>query len=236
MLLRSLAVQGSWNYQTLIGSGFAYMLLPALRQQLGGDPAALRSAVARHTELFNSHPYLATLAAGAVARLEADTTKPELIKRFKEALRGPIGSIGDQLFWLAWRPACALGAITLLLLDLPWWVAVAGFVLVYNILHLYARHWGLAAGLATGLQVGAVLRNVPFERWGNRAKKAGALLAGFATVLAVAQVQGGALPGGMVAAAAAAGLMLRGWTRRFVWCVLATGWFAGVAGMFAAFG
>ncbi|MDQ3309969.1 MAG: hypothetical protein M3497_07555, partial [Gemmatimonadota bacterium] len=69
-----------------------------------------------------------------------------------------------------------------------------------------------------------------------RAKKAGALLAGFATVLAVAQVQGGAFPGGMVAAAAAAGLMLQGWTRRFVWCVLATGWFAGVAGMFAAFG
>jgi PTS system mannose-specific IID component len=229
-------VQGSWNYQTLIGTGFAYMLLPALRHQLGDDPAALRSALARHAELFNSHPYLATLAAGAVARLEADHAGPELIKRFKDALRAPLGSIGDRLFWLAWRPTCALGAITLLLLGLPWWVAAAGFVAAYNAVHLYVRHWGLDAGLATGLQVGAALRDASLERWGNRAGSAGALLAGFATVLASARVERASFDLGVVIVAVGVGLLLRGWTRRLVWSVLAAGWFAGVTGMFAAFG
>jgi hypothetical protein len=34
----------------------------------------------------------------------------------------------------------------------------------------------------------------------------------------------------------AAGFLFRGWTRRVVWSVLVVGWFAGVAGFFAAFG
>ena len=58
VLIRSLSVQGSWNYRTLIGSGFAYALLPALRFIYRDRPAELQAAVRRHTELFNSHPYL----------------------------------------------------------------------------------------------------------------------------------------------------------------------------------
>lgn len=229
-------MQGSWNYQTLIGTGFAYTLLPALRHQWGDDPPALRTALARHTELFNSHPYLSTVAAGAVARLEADGTDPELIRRFKNALRGPLGSLGDRLFWVGWRPACALGAITLLLLDLPWWVAAAGFLGAYNAVHLYVRYWGVQAGLTTGLQVGASLRHASLERWGDRAGSAGALLGGFATALALARVEPTSFGLGVGTVAVGAGLLLRGWTRRVAWCVLALGWFAGVAGMFAAFG
>ena len=38
MILRSFAVQGSWNYRTLIGAGFAFALLPALRALYGRDP------------------------------------------------------------------------------------------------------------------------------------------------------------------------------------------------------
>ena len=87
MLLRSFAVQGSWNYQTLIGTGLAFVLAPALRHVYGADPGRLRDAVGRHAELFNAHPYLAGLAAGALARLEADGVPPETIGRFKNAIR-----------------------------------------------------------------------------------------------------------------------------------------------------
>lgn len=236
MLLRSFAIQGSWNYQTLIGTGFAFMMLPALRHQFGNDATELRAVLARHVGLFNSHPYMATVAVGAVARLEADRTSPELIKRFKDALWGPLGSIGDRLFWLAWRPACALGAITLLLLGLPWWAATATFLVAYNTLHLYVRRWGLAAGLASGLQVGAALRNTSLEKWGNRAASAGALLAGFTTVLAFGRVEPASPGVWIVILAGGAGLVLRGWTRRLVWGALAAGWFAGIAGIFSAFG
>lgn len=237
MVLRSFAVQGSWNYETLIGTGFAYVLLPALRHQAGDDTASLRAAVSRHAELFNSHPYLVTVAAGAVARLELDGANPELVTRFKDALRGPLGSLGDRLFWLAWRPGWSLVALTLLLLGAPWWVAVAAFLVGYDSLHLWVRTWGLAAGLSSGLEVGAVLRASSLERWANRASSGAATLAGFATVLAASQVTTGSAPDLWVAASAAgAGFLLDGWTRRIAWGILAVGWTAGIAGIFAAFG
>jgi mannose/fructose/N-acetylgalactosamine-specific phosphotransferase system component IID len=204
MLLRSLAVQGSWNYQTLIGTGLAFVLAPALRHVYGADPAKLRAAVARHAELFNAHPYLAALAAGALARLEADGVPPETIGRFKNAIRGSLGSLGDRLVWLMWRPACALLMVALLLAGAGWWIAVAAFLVAYNALHLWMRSWGLNAGWRDGLQVARALREAPFERLGERAGDAGAVLAGFAAVLAIGWGGG---RGGAYAAAGVAALV-----------------------------
>jgi PTS system mannose-specific IID component len=185
MLLRSFAVQGSWNYRTLIGTGMAFVLAPALRHLHGADGPRLREATGRHAELFNAHPYLATLAAGAIARLEADGAPPELIGRFKAAVRGSLGSLGDRLVWLVWRPTTALLMVALLLAGLPWWLAVSAFVASYNALHLWLRVWGLRTGLREGLQVARALREAPFERIGERASDVGAFLSGFAAVLAV---------------------------------------------------
>jgi PTS system mannose-specific IID component len=185
MLLRSFTVQGSWNYSTLIGTGMAFVLAPALRHVYADDPARLREALGRHAELFNAHPYLATVAAGAVARLEADGAPPETIARFKAAVRGSLGSIGDRLVWLTWRPACALLMVALLLAGTGWWIAVAAFLVAYNALHLWMRRWGLDAGLRDGVQVARALREAPFERLGERAADAGAALAGFCAVLAL---------------------------------------------------
>jgi PTS system mannose-specific IID component len=224
LLLRSFAVQGSWNYQTLIGTGFAFVLLPVLRRVYRGDEDALYAAVARHAELFNSHPYLATVAAGAVARLEDEGAPPETVRRFKTALRGSLGSIGDRLVWQAWRPACALLAITLILLGAPWWAAVAAFLLVYNALHLWLRVWGLHVGLRDGLAVGRALRDAPFQRLGERASDAGAFLAGMAGVLAVGDASRGPAEYALGAAALAAGLWLGLRIRWAVWAVLVVVW------------
>lgn len=185
MLLRSLTVQGSWNYRTLIGTGLAFVLAPALRHLYADDPARLREAVARHAALFNAHPYLAGVAAGALARLEADGVPPETIDRFKSAVRGSLGSMGDRLVWLMWRPACGLLMVALLLAGAGWWAAVLAFLVSYNALHLWLRVWGLRAGWRDGLMVARALREAPFERLGERAGDAGALLSGFAAVLAV---------------------------------------------------
>jgi len=187
MLLRSFAVQGSWNYQTLIGTGLAFVLAPALREVYAGDAEGLRRALGRHTELFNSHPYLAAVAAGAVARLEADGAPPETVARFKAAVRGSLGTLGDRLVWLMWRPMAVLLGLSLVLAGAAWWVGAAAFLLVFNALHLWMRAWGLKVGLRDGLAIGATLRNVPFQRLGDRAAKAGSALAGFAAALALAQ-------------------------------------------------
>jgi mannose PTS system EIID component len=185
MLLRSFLVQGSWNYRTLIGTGMAFVLVPALRHLYADDPEGLRAALGRHAELFNSHPYLAGMAAGAVARLEAEKVPAETVARFKNAVRGSLGSLGDRVVWLMWRPACALLMVALVLAGVAWWAAVLAFLVVYNALHFWIRVRGLDMGLDEGLRVARVIRETPFERVAERAGNVGALLAGFAAVLAL---------------------------------------------------
>lgn len=208
MLLRSFTVQGSWNYETLIGTGFAFTLVPALRLIHGGDPAALRDSVVRHSGFFNSHPYLATLAAGAVARLEADGVDPAVVEKFKMAVRGSLGSLGDRLIWMAWRPAALLLGICLLLAGAAWWVSVAVFLIVFNSLHLALRAWGLRVGLDNGLGVASVLRESPLQTLATRAADAGAMLAGLAVVLYLGRDTGDPVRVGVVLVGAALGLLL----------------------------
>jgi mannose PTS system EIID component len=182
VLGRSLAVQGSWNYETLTGTGFAFAILPALRR-LYRDPELLDAAVRRHEGPFNTHPYLAPLALGAVIRLEQDGEDPAMIERFKAALRGSLGTLGDQLVWAGWRPTCILLALVLVLAGSPWWLAVSVFLVVYNVGHGGLRIWGLALGLQEGRYVADRLRPSIMRSTQPRLISAGAFLAAAAVVL-----------------------------------------------------
>lgn len=184
MFLRSFAVQGSWNYRTLLGTGFAFALLPALRAIYRGRPRELREAVARHTRLFNSHPYLAPMALGAVATLEAAGEDPAVVDRFKMAVRSSLGSLGDRLIWAGWRPVCLLLALALLLAGAPWWVGVGTFLVVYNAGHLGIRLWSYRLGLRGGKAVGERLRGSHIGQVQRVLGIIGAFLAGVVIVLA----------------------------------------------------
>lgn len=191
VLWRSMSVQGSWNYRTLIGNGFAYALLPMLRHIYRGRPDELNAAVARHTELFNSHPYLSPLALGAVSVLE-DVERPEVVDRFKAAVRGSLGTLGDRLVWAGWRPVCALFALLLVALDAPWWVVLIAFLGIYNAGHLALRWWALRFGVANGKHVGEALRKTPVQTAQRVLDSMGALLVGMMLPLMIARP---ALPG-----------------------------------------
>ncbi|HXQ78517.1 MAG TPA: PTS system mannose/fructose/sorbose family transporter subunit IID, partial [Gemmatimonadaceae bacterium] len=69
MYFRLLALQGSWNYETLLGTGIGFVMEPALRLLPGGVRGEqYRSALARESRYFNAHPYLAGVAVGALTR------------------------------------------------------------------------------------------------------------------------------------------------------------------------
>lgn len=184
VLSRAFAVQGSWNYETLTGTGFAFVILPALRRAYP-EPEALEAAIRRHEGPFNSHPYLATLALGAVVRMEEEGEDPAVIERFKAALRGSLGTLGDQLVWAGWRPVCVLFALALLLMGAPWWVAVGGFLLLYNVVHLALMAWGLSVGYREGLRVAERLRGSLVRRTQPRLMAIGSFLAGLVVTLVV---------------------------------------------------
>jgi mannose PTS system EIID component len=232
VLLRSLTVQGSWNYETLIGTGFAFTVLPVLRYLYPADAEAFRAALARHTEVFNSHPYLATVAVGAVSRLEAEGADPVIIQRFKSALRGSLGSIGDQLVWTAWKPATVLVGLALALAGVAWWLVLAVFLLVYNVLHFGLRTWGLRVGTASGLEVGRVLRDAPVQKIARRSGDLGALCGGFGVVVATANVlqqsDWNVIAGVCVGLAIAAGVWLGPRARLLFGSVLMTAWFLAI--------
>lgn len=158
---RTFAVQGSWNYRTMIGGGMAFAMLPLLRRIYAGDPVRLSEAVTRHLGEFNSNPYLAGMAVGALARAEFEGEGAERVERFRAALRGPLGTVGDRLIWASWRPACLLVAIAAFGLGLgPIW-SVLLFLATYNAGHIAIRVWGFRRGWKDGLSVGQALH----ERW-----------------------------------------------------------------------
>lgn len=164
-MLRLFAVQGSYNYERMLGLGVGVAEEPLLRDLGDGK---YRPAVARGAHFFNAHPYMIGLAVGAAARAEHDGAAPEQIERLREALCGPLGSLGDRLVWAGWLPL--LSSLTLAAIALgAGWIAVAVFLIVYNSGHVALRWWALQAGWAYGTRVSVALHHPVLQ-------KAGALL------------------------------------------------------------
>lgn len=202
MLARLLTVQGSYNYETMIGNGIAFAIEPALRLLPGGRGGdAYRTALARQSRYFNAHPYFAALAVGALARAELSLEAPDRIERFRTAACGPLGSVGDRLIWAAWLPLCSLLALLAVGMGAPPLVVIAGFLVVYNAGHLTIRIWGLNAGWRCGLGVATALDRPIFRDGPAVLTRVAALVAGAATPLAVAVIAG-ARPAGVVVIAA----------------------------------
>jgi PTS system mannose-specific IID component len=159
-LLRLFAVQGSYNYERMLGLGVGIAEEPLLRDL---DDGKYRPAVARGAHFFNAHPYLVGLAVGAAARAEHEGTPPDQIERLREALCGPLGSLGDRLVWAGWLPF--LSGLSLVAVALgAGWGAVAAFLIVYNIGHVGLRWWALRAGWSYGIRVSTALHHPVLHR------------------------------------------------------------------------
>lgn len=192
--LRSFTIQGSWNYRTMIGGGFAFSMVPVLRRLFPDGSRALRDALGRHAEHFNAHPYMAGLALGAATRLEAEGADPETIRRFKDAIRGPLGGVGDHLVWAAWLPTVALLALVLALLGAgPWWTAGL-FLIVYNGGHLALRIWGFRTGLEEGRRVAEHLKGAGLSQRADAIRRIGAVLLGVFLGALLTRAVEGAVP------------------------------------------
>jgi len=204
MYVRLLAMQGSWNYETLNGTGIGFSMEPALRYLPGGiDGPAYRAALARESRYFNAHPYLAGIAVGALVRAELDGVEPVRIERFRTALAGPLGSVGDRLVWASWLPFCSLVAIGVYGAGGSPMGVVGTFLLLYNAGHILLRAWGLRIGLSRGLNVASALGNPVLRQGPQYIGSAAALVAGVALPLALQRVAGPGLSlvGGIIGAA-----------------------------------
>lgn len=191
MLLRLLAIQGSWNYETLLGNGIGFCVEPALRLLPGGvHSPAFKEALARQSRYFNAHPYLAAVAVGALARAELDGESPEKIERFRTALAGPLGSVGDRLVWAGWLPFCSLVGLTVFGFGGGPVAVLVTFLGLFNAGHLALRAWGLRTGWNRGLRVAQSLANPVLRRGPQLIAPLAAFTAGFGVPLAMTRVIG----------------------------------------------
>lgn len=211
IFFRLLAVQGSWNYETMLGNGIGFCVEPALRRLPGGTGGGpYRAALARQSQYFNAHPYLAGVAVGALARAELDGESPERIERFRTALCGPLGALGDRLVWATFLPLCSFAALVAFGAGASPLATVLTFLLLYNTGHIGLRVWGLQAGWNRGLAVAQSLGHPVLQHAPPHLGKLAAALAGLALPMALHRVigPGQVLLGGTLVGVVAGAILL----------------------------
>jgi len=148
MVWRSFNLQASFNYERMQGAGWLYCILPGLEKIHGDNKEDLAISMQHNLEFFNTHPFLVTFVMGIVLSLEQQKTDINTIRSVRVAAMGPLGGIGDSIFWLTLVPIAA--GITA-----NWAIAgsVAGpivFLLIFNAVQFAIRfflmHWSYALG------------------------------------------------------------------------------------------
>jgi PTS system mannose-specific IID component len=226
-LVRLLSLQATWNFERMQGVGMGYAAIPLLEDLAGRDPQRHPDAVARSTEFFNCHPYLAGIALGATVRAEYDGVPGEQVLRLRTALCGPLGALGDRLFWTGIVPS-ALAATCLALTQGAGLAAILALVVLYNALRFGTGIWALDAGLATGMQVSRALADSWLTRAANRIGPVAGFMVGVLIPKALVWLLAGAGRSSMVVAG---GLAIAGAVLSFRFPARATAFRFGLAAL-----
>lgn len=101
MNARSMLVGACLNYERYLGLGFSYAMYPVLKKLYKGEE--LNEAVLRHTEFYNTHPWMHNLILGISAALEEQRSmgqpiSKDAISAAKAGIMGPTAGFGDSFF------------------------------------------------------------------------------------------------------------------------------------------
>ena len=149
---RSTFLQGSWNYERMQNLGWAYALIPAIKK-LYTSKEDRASALERHLEFFNTHPYVAAPIIGVTLALEEEKANGAeidntAIQGVKIGMMGPLAGIGDPVFWFTVRPI--LGALGASLAMAGNVVGPILFFVLWNLIRMaflwYTQELGYKAG------------------------------------------------------------------------------------------
>lgn len=148
MVWRSLFLQASFNYERMQAAGWLYGILPGLKKIHKDNKDDLAASMSHNLEFFNTHPFLVTFVMGIILSLEQNKTDIPTIRAVRVAAMGPLGGIGDALFWFTLVPITA-GITSNMAID----GNIAGpfiFLLVFNIaqfaIRWYLMHWSYKLG------------------------------------------------------------------------------------------
>lgn len=106
MVWRSLFLQASFNYERMQAAGWLYGILPGL-EKIHTDKEDLSKSMKHNLEFFNTHPFLVTFVMGIILSLEEQKADTNTIRAVRVAAMGPLGGIGDAIFWFTLVPITA---------------------------------------------------------------------------------------------------------------------------------
>ena len=139
MVWRSLNLQGSFNYERMQAGGWLYGILPGLEKIHGDNEEDLKISMQHNLEFFNTHPFLVTFVMGIVLSLEQQKADINTIRAVRVAAMGPLGGIGDAIFWFTLVPITAGITANMAISG-----SVAGpilFLLIFNVVQFGIRFW-----------------------------------------------------------------------------------------------
>ena len=148
MVWRSLNLQGSFNYERMQANGWLYGILPGLLAIHGEGSDDLKLSMAHNLEFFNTHPFLVTFVMGIILSLEQQKADINTIRAVRVAAMGPLGGIGDAIFWFTLVPIAA-GICSNMAIE----GSIMGpilFLLIFNVVQFGVRfflmHWSYNLG------------------------------------------------------------------------------------------
>lgn len=106
MVWRSLNLQSAFNYERMQAAGWLWSILPGL-EEIHTDKEDLSLSMSHNLEFFNTHPFLVTFVMGIVLSMEQQKADINSIRAVRVAAMGPLGGIGDALFWFTLVPITA---------------------------------------------------------------------------------------------------------------------------------
>ncbi len=194
VFLRSFFVQAVRNSERLLGFGLAYMMLPVIRR-LYKDGNQRRVIMWEYLSCFNTHPYFAAPIAGILIKEEekiaaaGKENNREKIKNLKIQVMGPMGALGDTIFWATLRPLSALLGVSFVFLFwdrnkfLALVVSLLSFFFIYNFFNLAVRFLGIFKGYQSGIQMVSIVKKINVQRFISVLTAAGVAMLGVVLVI-----------------------------------------------------
>lgn len=164
----------------MLSLGYCFCLQPFAKKKYRNEADRIHF-LQRSLTYFNTHPYMANFIIGAVIRAELEkppTTDGDAVQidKYKTRLSSSLAAVGDEFFWSQLKPFCAMVGV---LLVIYWqWFGLAVFLVLYNLPHLWARIYGLAAGYRLGFDVGKSVSMKKLHPVIDNLNKIGGIIAG----------------------------------------------------------
>ena len=147
MVWLSCFLQASFNYERMQACGWLWGMLPGL-QKIHTNKEDLKASMAHNLDFLNTHPFLVTFVMGIVLSLEQNKADTQTIRSVRISAAGPLGGIGDALFWLTLVPITAGLTANMALTG-----SIAGailFLLIFNAVQFVVRfglmYWSYGLG------------------------------------------------------------------------------------------